>query len=269
MSWDYHIHSDYSDSDQTLKQILNQARQRNLEAIALTDHDCVEGALQAAKLSPDLEIVLGVEVSAQDDQGSPIHVLGYDFDPEAVHLRRLCHKTLLQQQERSIWQIEQLRRAGYPITVEEVIERLGHSMWIYKQHIMDVLTEKGIAESLNGDFYRKTFKNGGICERAILFPSVQEAMEAIHADHGLAVLAHPGLSGCIEQIWKWKDLGLDGIETGHSSHSFRQVMQLHEIAMALGLIETAGSDNHGRYGKEPLIGTISWKGDRLCRRKKN
>ena len=65
MSWDYHIHSDYSDSDQTLKQILNQARQRNLEAIALTDHDCVEGTLQAAKLSPDLEIVLGVEVSAQ------------------------------------------------------------------------------------------------------------------------------------------------------------------------------------------------------------
>ncbi len=268
MSWDYHIHSNYSDSDQTLDQILNQACQQKLEAIALTDHDCVEGALQAAKLSQDLEVVLGIEISAQDEQGKPIHILGYDFDPEAVHLRKLCQKTLIQQQERSLWQIDQLQRAGYSITVDEVNQRLGHGGWIYKQHIMDVLTEKGIAESLNGDFYRKIFKNGGICERAIIFPSVSEAIKAIHADHGLAVLAHPGLSNCIEQIWKWKDLGLDGVETGHSSHSFSQVMRLHEVAMTLDLIETAGSDNHGRYGNEPPIGSVSWKGERLCRRKK-
>ena len=77
MSWDYHIHSNYSDSDQTLDQILNQACQQKLEAIALTDHDCVEGALQAAKLSQDLEVVLGIEISAQDEQGKPIHILGY------------------------------------------------------------------------------------------------------------------------------------------------------------------------------------------------
>ena len=269
MKWDYHIVSDYSDSDLTLPQIFNQARSRGLSAIAITDRDRVEGALKACAAAEDLEVMHGIEVSAQDDQGHPVSVLGYAFDPQARALRHLCQMTLVRQNELALWQIEQLDQAGYPITVSEVRRKLGHGQCLYSQHIMDVLTEKGIADGLRGSFYRRYFGTGGLCQRSIRYPTVKEAIEAIHQDHGIAVLAHPGISGCIDQIWKWAEMGLDGVETGYSAQSFSQVMRIHEIAMALGLIETAGSGNRGRYGDPIPIGTVSWKGERLCRPMKN
>lgn len=80
------------------------------------------------------------------------------------------------------------------------------------------------------------------------------AIKAIHADGGLAFLAHPFLSKVDQLIAYYSSLGIDGIETWHSSHTKAQCGYLHDVAKRLNLYECGGSDAHGFYGNEPGIG---------------
>ena len=117
------------------------------------------------------------------------------------------------------------------------------------------MVDQRMIQEIDGEFYRKVFKNGGALEIKIKLPKVEDAIEAIRLDGGISVIAHPFLSGCENEIVRYQSYGLDGIESRHSSHDKEQKKKCKKLARKLGLIETGGSDNHGLNGKEPQIGT--------------
>jgi phosphoribosyl 1,2-cyclic phosphate 1,2-diphosphodiesterase len=264
---DLHVHSDRSDGSLPVRELLMAASLRGLDFMSVTDHDTVSGGAEALALGPSfgVDAVQGIEISAYDrKRGRKAHLLGYLYDAEASSIRALCAPTLAARDAMTRGQVETLRAAGYPISVEEVEEEAGPSTALYKQHVMAVLTRKGAADGIVGEAYRRLFKGGGICAREIEYPCVFDAMDAIHADGGVAVLAHPGQLDSWDLLDELAPAGLDGIERNHPDHGFMDHCRAMEAAVRhQGLALTGGSDFHGAYGSACGLGAFPARGDVL------
>ncbi|MEA4875195.1 MAG: PHP domain-containing protein [Anaerorhabdus sp.] len=257
MNRDWHIHSNYSDSNRSIKEIVEIAIKNNLHSIAITDHDSVNNLDEINKTeSGQLIIHPGIEISAWDPKiKKEVHILAYQFNIEATNIKAICESTIKQRNEIAYQQISLLHDLNFKITVEEVESKKGNSPCLYKQHILDVLKEKGYTDKIYGDFYKEMFKNGGPCEIKPQLPHIKEVIHSIHEDYGFAILAHPFLSKCETELERYKRYGIDGIETYHSSQTKENIETCNEIAKQFEWLETGGSDNHGNYGNEPEIGS--------------
>ena len=255
---DLHIHSTVSDGSCTIADIIGMAKAKGLDGIAITDHDTLSQRNQI----PDhtgLQVECGVELSAFDyETQTRAHVLGYRIQkPEVVEQAAL--PTLEARHANSLRQIEILAEQGYPMDLPAI--RKADGKYIYKQHIMDYLFRKGLVGELFGDFYYRTFKNGGICEFDIKYMDVCEAVDVIRQAGGLPVLAHSGQQQNFYLVPKLAELGLAGLELNHHSHSEADRKKIRDLAGRFGLFLTGGSDFHGIY--EPQIYSV---GDFLAER---
>ena len=102
--------------------------------------------------------------------------------------------------------------------------------------------------------YRSLFKGGGICDRDIKYPCARDAVQAIKEDGGLAVLAHPGQFDNYNLLPLLVAVGLDGIEKYHPDHSRKDYRIVDLLAKKYHLLQTGGSDYHGRFGSSPYPG---------------
>lgn len=255
---DLHIHSVCSDSSLTVAQILSIAKESRMQMISITDHDTFAAYRHILYDMLPCTLIKGIEISAFDEVAQrQVHILGYGFGEDTPHVDALCEAILRQRRAISLWQVQQLIDHGYQISLKEVECMAQQSTAIYKQHIMDVMIRHGYSDTIYSDVYRKLFKSNGICVCPASFVSVEAAIRAIHKDQGIAVLAHPYTSRVTESIPEYVRIGLDGIETWHCSHGQKQVDDLHAIAKRYKLIETGGSDTHGRYGEEPVLGQVN------------
>lgn len=254
---DLHIHSVYSDGSNTLQEIKEQVIEKRLKTISISDHDTFEAYEHIARYEFPCTIIKGIEISAFDAvEQKNVHILGYGFQAETPHVEVLCNPILERRKAISLWQIKQLQQAGYQIEEAYILHLAKPSTSIYKQHIMQAMIDKGYSDRIYSQLYRTLFKHGGICVHPMEFVHVEKAIEAIHKDGGYAVLAHPYASKVVAQIPSYINYGLDGIETYHSSHKQVHIDHLHAIARNYDLIETGGSDAHGKYGDEPEIGIV-------------
>lgn len=258
---DLHIHSSCSDGSLTVEEIIKIVQDKGIKQFSITDHDTFMAYNQ---IHDSIEgLVCGIEISAYDyDIHKNVHILAYGMKTR-YHIEEIIKPTLKQTSEISLWQIQQLQDVGYPITESEVLKQAKESSAIYKQHIMQVLIDKNIADSIYGEFYQVHFKNEGICVHEKVFPDIRDVIKAIHKDQGLAVLAHPEMSGIIGEIPKYISWGIDGLETYHSSQSNRAKKICNVISKEYNLIETGGSDCHGIYGNEPMIGDFEYEKEEL------
>lgn len=260
MLGDLHVHTRYSDGSATPAEALSEARGRGIGFISFVDHDTVEGTREALDLanSHGVEVIPGIEISAFDHaRNRKVHLLGYSYRLPAANIRALCDPLLAARSAMTVSQAETLANAGYDISVEEIKSEAGASTALYKQHLMSVLTKKGLADGLHGTTYRTLFKNGGICDREIEYADVFDALRAIQADGGFAVLAHPGQLDSWEVMEELIEEGLDGIEIYHGDHSSEDHRRIREVQKRVPrLILTGGSDWHGYYGPELPIGEI-------------
>ncbi len=87
---DLQVHSTYSDGSFTPTELVELARQRGITALALTDHDTVEGIPEflAAGRAHGVETVPGVEISvdAALPPGGHLHILGLFIDATSGQL---------------------------------------------------------------------------------------------------------------------------------------------------------------------------------------
>jgi fructose-1,6-bisphosphatase/inositol monophosphatase family enzyme/predicted metal-dependent phosphoesterase TrpH len=257
---DLHVHTSRSDGSYSPKEAVLLAKERGLDYIGIVDHDTTEGLEEAIGLGLRLgvAVVRGIEISAYDfKRGRKAHLLGYNFDPKAEHLRSLCDPLLAARDRRTREQVATLAAAGYPISIEEVEAAAKGAATLYKQHAMSVLVRKGSADSLYGAEYRKLFGPGGICAGDIRYADAFDALRAIHEDGGVAVLAHPGQLDSWELLDELLLANLDGVELYHESHALAD----HEKVLARvrswpGLILTGGSDDHGSFGSVNAMGDI-------------
>jgi len=182
---DLHIHSTVSDGSDDIGHIIEMAMLKGLDAIAITDHDTMS---HIAKISakPGIKVIAGIEISAvHRETNTRAHVLGYNIQkPEIV---TALTQPLLEARNRNSEKIvDFLSNIGFRIDVDKLARADGK--YLYKQHIMDWLVTSGQVPDMFGEFYKKSFKRGGICAFDIDYIDVFDAVKAIKEAGGLAIL---------------------------------------------------------------------------------
>jgi len=251
MKADLHIHSTVSDGSDDVGQLVDKAIKKGLDAMAVTDHDTLSHLTQISALhGTGIKVIGGMEMSAVHRKSNTrVHILGYHIQkPEIV--TALTLPILEARSRNSEKQAEILNRLGYKIDVDKLARADGK--YLYKQHIMDWLVTTGQVPDMFGDFYQKTFKNGGVCAFDIEYTDVFDAVKAIKEAGGLAVLAHPGQQRNFWLIPELVRIGLDGLELNHYANSEEDKEMIHSYANQYDLFLTGGSDNHGKYESQPF-----------------
>ncbi len=253
---DLHLHTHFSDGVFTPEQVAEEAQQMELAAIALTDHDTIEGCSRLAKACADrgIEFVPGTELSA-DIQGHEMHLLGYFLDTKNEELIRETTRYQQNRTNRVHDLIRQLNSIGVPLSAEQVFA-LAKCKAPGRPHVAQALVKHGFCSTMDEAFARYLRKSapGWVPKVNANF---EEGIRLIHQAGGLAVMAHPGLNKIDHLIPDMVRAGLDGIECWHSRHPRSTAKRYREMAARLGLLISGGSDCHGpSRGRHPLIGTV-------------
>jgi 3',5'-nucleoside bisphosphate phosphatase len=250
--FDLHTHSVCSDGATTVEQNVQSALELGLEGLAITDHDTTAGFAEAmaAAEGTDLELVLGTEFSAEHD-GMSVHVLGYWIDPAYGPLVDELDRLRDERTDRARRIVERFHDLGIEISFDRVHELAGQAP-IGRPHIAQAVVEAGAASDV-GEVFDRYLADGGpaYVEKHAVDPV--RAVELLVAAGGVAVLAHPGLHGRrdgqegvpAELIEAMTQAGLAGIEADHPDHRPEHTQRYRDLATALGLEVTAGSDHHG------------------------
>lgn len=260
MKADLHVHSNFSDGVDSVETVIRTAKANGVTHLSFVDHDTTAGLQEAEKFGEmyGISIIPGIEISAYDfKRNRKVHVLGYYYDPEAVHIRRICEPLLQRRQEHSLWQIGRLNESGYDLDKNEIQHTALPSQTIYKQHIMAHLTTASYHSEDYQKLYRKLFKNDGPAAGDIEYIDAREAVEAITKDGGIAVLAHPGQLNSYSVISELVEAGLKGIELYHPDHTEKDYELVRAMAKEHELMMTGGTDYHGDYGMPIKIGSVT------------
>ena len=244
MKVDLHIHSTFSDGSDTIGQLIDMAMEKRLDSIAVMDHDTLAHVQQIPSCT-GIQVIGGVEISAVYRKTNlRTHILGYNIQKPRI-ITALTKPVLEARNRNSERQAEILIRHGYKIDLDKIARADGK--YLYKQHIMDWLVTTGQVSDMFGEFYYKTFKNGGVCAFDIEYLNVFDAVKAIKEARGIAVLAHPGQQQSFWLIPELVKLGLDGLEINHHTHSIKDREIIRSYANQYDLFLTGGSDHHGKY----------------------
>ena len=262
---DLHIHSTASDGSLSPDAILTLAAEKGLRAIALTDHDSVEGvkALLSRKNPTDVELLTGVEISAGPppafDLPGSVHILGYGIDVDHPALNDILEKQQRARINRTPQIIDRLNQFGITVTLAN-IQSETRNQQIARPHIAQWLLKHGHADSMDDAFDRYLGKGrAGYVEKYRI--PMDEAILTIREAGGLAVLAHPGLLDLAETesyerfLVELMSMGLQGIEVYYPGHTADQTDFFRHLAEKFGLLVTGGTDFHGDINPEIQLGT--------------
>jgi hypothetical protein len=252
---DLHLHTHFSDGTFSPEELTGHARRLGFAALALTDHDSVEGCapMAAACSAVGIEVITGTELTAEHND-IEVHLLGYFLDTQNQKLLAEIAKFQSVRQNRIREMVAKLNQLNVPLQAESVFA-LANCKSPGRPHVARALVKAGLCKSSDEAFERFLKKN-----RPAWVPkakmSALEGVELIHQAGGLAVMAHPGLNRTDEIIPALVDAGLDGIECFHTKHSTKTAERYLEIADKFHLLVTGGSDCHGFSKGKPLIGTV-------------
>jgi predicted metal-dependent phosphoesterase TrpH len=252
---DLHLHTNFSDGTFSPEELVSHASRHGLAAIALTDHDTVEGCARAALAcaAAKIQFIPGSELTAEQD-GNEIHILGYFLDTQNAIFLTEIGKFQAVRQNRIREMVARLNELNVPLEADAVFA-LANCRSPGRPHVARALVQAGLVANLDEAFERFLKKN-----RPAWVPkakmSALDAMELIHQAGGLAVMAHPGLNRSDQVIPDLVDAGLDGIECFHTKHPAATSEHYLQIAKKHALLVTGGSDCHGLSKGKPLIGTV-------------
>ncbi len=239
-----HAHTHYSDGQLSPAALVSLAVERGLFALAVTDHDSIEGIAEAqVAAGGNLEVVPGIEVSSSLE-GHDVHVLGYFVDTAHEPLRKRLVRFRDERRERALAILERLAALGLPVSADEVFAAAGPGV-VGRPHIANALLRAGHVPSLDAAFQRLLGARGTAFVPRPAFASV-EAVRMIREAGGVAVLAHPGALArrLVEQL---AEAGLGGVEVWHPQHGVAAQRAWYEVAEQLELVASGGSDFHGLH----------------------
>ncbi|MBQ3492199.1 MAG: PHP domain-containing protein [Oscillospiraceae bacterium] len=255
---DLHTHSLHSDGAQTPTDVVKTAADAGLSAIALSDHDCIEGVQEAMDAGNRLgvEVIPAVELSAQSD--TELHILGYFIDIHNKRLQDTMKYALQVRDERQEETCRKLREQGFDITMEEARAEAHGNPVLCRAHFAQIMVRKGYAESVKDAFNR--FLSVGCYaysnRQALTGP---EAVSVIREAGGIAVAAHLHLikmpdDELREYLKSLIPYGLDGVEGYYTDYTPDMEIRYRAMAEELGLVISGGTDYHGANKPHIAIG---------------
>jgi len=256
---DLHLHTTASDGVLSPAEIVRYAKAKGLQAIAITDHDTIEGCEEGLREGERIgfEVIPGIEISAEHSPGS-MHILGFFLDIHHPLLNERLEYLQKARAERNPKMVAKLNQLGIEITYEEVLKASGGGQ-VGRPHFANVLLEKKYVRNFQEAFERYLKKGAPAYVDKFRFSS-KEALHFIHEAGGVAVLAHPntlGVNGYSELeklVLQLVAEGLKGIEVYYPEHSAVEVAQYKNLADRYSLLSTGGTDYHGIEKNELDIG---------------
>jgi predicted metal-dependent phosphoesterase TrpH len=236
-------HSVVSDGQLEPAGVVEEAAKAGVTTLALTDHDAVAGVPEAEEAARELgvELVPAIEMSCVHEYAEDLHICGYWIDLEKI--APACERAQLGRRERAGEIIENLRREGFDLTLDDAIREAGAADSIGRPHIAKAAGASGDL----GPFFEEYLVPGAKAFVPRRWPSAAQAIELIREAGGVAVIAHPywDISEPDKVEHLIRSLGADGIETFYPSHSKEQTEHLLRLCDELGLVPTGSSDYHG------------------------
>jgi predicted metal-dependent phosphoesterase TrpH len=252
---DLHLHTRYSDGTFTPEELAENARREGLSAIALTDHDTVDGCAEAADAcrARGIEFIPGAEITAEIG-GQEVHVLAYWIDTQSALLQQRFAEFQSIRTGRIHGMVRQLNERGVALTAESVFE-IAQCKAPGRPHVARALVSGGFCSDFDDAFerYLKKGRPGWVPKPMV---PASAAVELIHACGGVAVLAHPALYRADRLVTEAARAGIDGVECWHTKHNPEASRRYQKFAQDLNLVATGGSDCHGNSKGQPLIGRI-------------
>jgi len=236
-------HSTVSDGQLPPAEVVEKAAEAGVTTLALTDHDAVAGLPEAQKAAERLgiELVPAIEMSCVHRYAEDLHVCGYWVDLEKIG--PACDRAQQERRSRAGEIVNNLRREGFDLTLDDAIREAGAADSIGRPHIARAAGATGDL----GPFFEEYLVPGAKAFVPRRWPTAEEAVQTIREAGGVAVVAHP--------YWDVKDpaqvedlirsLKPDGIEAYYPSHTKEQTEHLLVLCDELGLVPTASSDYHG------------------------
>ncbi len=254
---DLHTHSTVSDGSDAPARIAELAAAAGCEAFALTDHDRMDGLVEAGERAAALKVqfVPGCELSCDVPSGT-MHVLVY-WARRGSPLEDELGRIQRGRTDRNERLLGKLRDLGVEVSARELEEEAG-GKGVGRPHVAAILVRKGHATSIQDAFDRFLAKGQpAYVERERLTP--QEAMRLATASSGVPVLAHPLSLGLPpteldRQVGELAELGLSGLEATYGRYDAEQRAGLSDVAARHGLVATGGSDHHGTYKPDLQVG---------------
>lgn len=252
---DLHTHTNASDGTDSPSELIDKAINRGINILALTDHDTTRGWSEASSAllnhssQSSMKLVLGAEISCQDENGISIHMLGLLFDPDYQPLFEVLERTRENRHSRMERIIARLNEAGIDITLEEVNAQRKGDATLGRPHLADALVARGHVASRD-EAFAALLHNKSKFYINHYSPSPVETIKLIKAAGGVAVIAHPlasqrGRTISMDLFESLISAGLDGIEVDHRDHSENEKSELLRFAIENELIVTGSSDYHG------------------------
>ena len=275
---DLHTHSSASDGSLTPFSLIAEAAKRGISAIALTDHDTIQGNEEAAKAAIEhgIGFIPGVELEITWNHGGEFHLLGLGIKKPSPSFLSSLKELGRRRQERNMEIVQKMNEAGISASYDDVISLACGSTEagakplvapsIGRPHFAALLTKLKIVKNREQAFLRYLAKG-----RPFFIPKAglefEQALGIIHESGGYAVLAHPmslyvswgHLPDLVESL---QQKGLDGLEAWHPSTKLSACKRLAALGEKLGLYITAGSDFHGEARPDRKIG-ITTGGEKI------
>lgn len=273
---DLHMHSRYSDDGEfTPSELVEQCAKKGIRILSVTDHNCAKANEEADKTArkKGITYIPGIEIDCAF-QDTNFHVLGYGIDYWGSDFEAIEKNVDDQSFHASLNMLAATQKLGFYRVTQEDMWKLSkdsyrQGIWTGEMFAEVLLTmpeyakhpllkpyrpggERGDNPFVN--FYWDYYSQGKPCYAKIDYPAMKETIDIIHRNHGVAVIAHPGvnLKGKDFLLEDILNLGIDGIEAFSSYHSQEQAQSYYKIAQEKDIFVTCGSDYHGKT--KPSIG---------------
>lgn len=255
---DLHTHTTASDGSMTPEELVRHAFYKGLAAVAVTDHDTLNGVEEALEEGKRLgiEVIAGVEISVSFTP--EMHLLGYFFHGNYSSILKTLEELREKREQRNPRIVNKLNELGFDITMSEV-NSLAAGGIIGRPHIARAMIDKGYVASIE-EAFDKYLASGrpAYFKKDKLTPA--EGISEITRAGGVPALAHPiylqlstgRLDNLLEQL---AGMGLKGIEAYYTENTAEQTAELLQLAQKHKLVVTGGSDFHGGFKPDIEIGS--------------
>ena len=261
---DLHIHSTASDGTLPPAEIIKLAQKLKLRAIAITDHDTIDGSKEAlqAGIPPSVKFLTGVEISASYppsfSHAGSFHILGYSIRLEDPQLNETLAVLQQARKNRNPQIVKRLNSLGFEFSLEDVASEIGDGQ-LGRPHIARYMLKRGFVKSID-EAFRKYIAQGKPAYVDKYRVDCKRAIQIILDAGGIPVLAHPILLNfdkdeITELFALLKSMDLKGIEVYYPEASPDMTAFYIELAERYGLLKTGGTDFHGSLKPDIQMGS--------------